>query len=98
VQGALPAPVLPGITRQAVIELAQQRDLPVERRMLSVEDLLDADEVFLTNSGWQLLPVSSVERKTIGEGKAGPISRQLRHDLLELIERECGPNDEHDEE
>lgn len=90
VQGALPAPVLPGITRQAVIELAQERDIEVKRQMLSVEDMLEADEVFLTNSSWQLLPVSSVERKTIGQGGAGEMSLQLREALLELIEQECG--------
>ena len=60
---ALPAPVLPGITRAAVIELAHTLDLPVQRRMLSVNDLLEADEVFLTNSSWLVLPVSRVEKK-----------------------------------
>ncbi|MEM9294450.1 MAG: aminotransferase class IV, partial [Planctomycetota bacterium] len=49
--GALPAPVLPGVTRGAVIELAEAAGLKVVRKMLTVEDLLDADEVFLTNSG-----------------------------------------------
>jgi len=92
VQGALPAPVLPGITRQAIIELAQERDLTVHRRMLSVEDLLDADEVFLTNSSWLVLPVSSVERKTIGEGKAGPITKELKQALLERVQTETAPD------
>jgi len=89
-QGALPAPVLPGITRAAIIELAAQHGLEVERRMLSVEDLLDADEVFLTNSGWGVLPVSKVEKKQIGGGAAGEITTKLRAGLLELIDRETG--------
>jgi len=66
VKGALPAPVLPGVTRQAVIELAESESIEVQRRMLSVDDLLGADEVFLTNSGWQLLPVTRIEKKVIG--------------------------------
>lgn len=88
VEGALPAPVLPGVTRAAVIELAQQRGLTLHRRMLSVSDLLDADEAFLTNSGWGVLPVTKVEQKPIGAGKVGPITADLRKDLLTLIDQE----------
>lgn len=85
---ALPAPVLPGITRAAVIELAEQAGIEVERRMLSVEDLLGADEAFLTNSNWKVLPVVAVEQKDIGEGKPGAITKQLREQLLAEIEAE----------
>jgi len=88
VQGSLPAPVLPGITRQVVIELAQSQGVTVEQRMLSVDDLLNADEVFLTNSGWQLLPVTRVEKKKVGDQKVGPVSMKLRQALLEKIESE----------
>lgn len=85
---ALPAPVLPGITRAAVIEVAHALDLPVQRKMLSVNDLLEADEVFLTNSSWLVLPVSHVEKKQIGEGGTGPVTRRLRQAVLELIVKE----------
>lgn len=100
-QGALPAPVLPGITRQAVLEIAQgeHRDtlgdaasalpsLTIERRMLDINDLLDADEVFLTNSGWHLLPVTTIEKHTVGEGNVGPVATAMRAGLLRLIEVE----------
>ena len=92
-EGALPAPVLPGITRAAVIELAQRRSIDVERRMLSIHDLLDADEIFLTNSSWQVLPVSAVEKKSIGEGAAGEMTRDLRQALLEMIQDETTRDD-----
>ena len=85
---AMPAPVLPGITRAAVIELAQAAGITVEKRMLAITDLLDADEIFLTNSGWQLLPVTSVEKKVIAGGKVGPVTRTLREKLLAMIESE----------
>jgi len=88
VDGALPAPVLPGITRAAIMELAAEADIPVYKRMLTVEDLLEADEVLLTNSGWHVLPVSKVEKKAIGPGEVGPITRKLRNDLLDRIEKE----------
>ncbi len=87
-QGALPAPVLPGVTRAAVIEQAHNEGIEVERRMLSVDDLLGADEAFLTNSGWQVLPVTSVEKANIGDGSVGELTRRLREGVLKLIEDE----------
>ncbi len=90
---ALPAPVLPGITRQAVIELAQDRGLTIEKRMLTVTDLLDADEVLLTNSSWGVLPVTSVERKVIGDGQVGPVTNDLRSVWLEMVQRETADAD-----
>ena len=71
-----------------VIELAEVLDIPVHRRMLGIDDLLGADEVFLTNSSWQVLPVSRVEKSQIADGRAGEVTTRLRGALLELIERE----------
>ena len=88
VKGALAAPVLPGITRAAVLECAQTLGVEVVRRMLTVEDLLEADEVMLTNSGWGVLPVTKIEKHTVGAGVAGKLTTQLRADYLALVERE----------
>ena len=88
VERALPAPVLPGITRQAIIELAETENIPVRRRMLSIHDLLQAEEVFLTNSSWQVLPVGRVEKEPVGTGKVGSITNRLRTALLDLVEHE----------
>jgi branched-subunit amino acid aminotransferase/4-amino-4-deoxychorismate lyase len=88
VTGALPAPVLPGITRAAVLEIAGRMDIPIHKRMLDVNDLLEADEVFLTNSSWHVLPVTSVEKKSVSNGKVGQVTEQLRQSLLEMIDRE----------
>ncbi|MEO0474649.1 MAG: aminotransferase class IV [Planctomycetota bacterium] len=85
---ALPAPVLPGITREAVVELAESQGITVHKQMLSVEDLLEADEVFLTNSNWKVLPVVAVEQKTIADGKVGSITQSLREAVLALVESE----------
>ncbi len=91
---ALPAPVLPGITRAAVLELAQQRALTIDKRMLSVSDLLDADEVFLTNASWGVLPVTSVEKKTIGDGQVGAVTSALRAGWEKLVADETAAGDE----
>ncbi|MCG8512001.1 MAG: aminotransferase class IV, partial [Rhodospirillales bacterium] len=87
-EGGLPAPVLPGITRAAVIELAERERIAVKKQMLSIEDLLEADEVFLTNSSWLMLPVTKVEQKVIGDGKVGPMTHMLREALLMTVQSE----------
>ena len=88
IENAIPAPVLPGITRAAIIEIAQQQGIEVIKQMLSIEDLLGADEVFLTNSSWLVLPVNNIEKNQIADGKAGQLTTKLRGLLLELIETE----------
>lgn len=82
-EGAIPSPVLPGITRSVVLEAAQEQGIEHESRMLDIEDLLGADEVLLTNSSWGVLPIVGVERETIGGGDVGPITHRLREAWLQ---------------
>ena len=70
-------PVLPGIARKTVLELADKLKIKTEERDLSIHDLLAAEEVFLTNVIMTVLPVTAVESHTVAEGKVGPITRQL---------------------
>lgn len=77
-RGAVPSPVLPGVTRKFVIEQAAERGLKLTRRMVSIEDVLKADEVFLTNSSFGVLPVVKVERETIAAGEPGGLTAALR--------------------
>lgn len=81
VEGALPSPVLPGVTRRAVLESAHEMGLLADTRMLSAEDIMTADEVFLTNSSWGVLPVVGVEGHPIGPGTPGELTRRLRETL-----------------
>ena len=85
---ASPSPVLPGITRALVVEWAESLGIPVQRRLCAVGDLLDADEVFLTNSSWGVLPVVRVEAERVGEGKPGPMTRKARGHWIEATARE----------
>lgn len=77
-EGGLPSPVLPGIVREEVLGWAAGEGRLVRREMLSIEDLLSADEVVLTNSSWGVLPVISLEREGIGSGTPGPVATELR--------------------
>lgn len=82
------SPVLPGITRKAIIEFAAARGIGCDTRMLTVADVLDADEVFLTNSSWGVLPVRAIESKTIGAGMPGEVTMGLREAWLGALRNE----------
>jgi branched-subunit amino acid aminotransferase/4-amino-4-deoxychorismate lyase len=85
----LPSPVLPGITRSVVLGWAGARGIPVYRRMIAIGELLDADEVFLTNSSWGVLPVVRIEAEPIGGGEPGPMASAVRAHWLEATAREA---------
>ncbi|POB09294.1 aminotransferase class IV [Sulfobacillus sp. hq2] len=69
--------ILPGITREVLLEEAQRLQLPVVQQPFSVEALKAADEVFLTGTTTEVLPVTKVDGHLIGTGQAGPIARML---------------------
>jgi len=81
-------PVLPGVTRSALLDLAQRDGIAHERRNLTIDDLLGAEECFLTNSSWGVLPVRQVEAHIVGTGRPGPITRALRSAWLALVDEE----------
>ncbi|HEV8378459.1 MAG TPA: aminotransferase class IV, partial [Tepidisphaeraceae bacterium] len=75
---------LPGITRQVIFELAATKRIPVQRAAITINQLLETDEAFLTNSIMGIMPVARIERKAIGADKPGPLTRRL----TELYERQ----------
>jgi len=85
----LDTPVLPGIARGVIVEIARRDGLEVQECSLTIDDLLDADEVFLTNTIMQVMPVVRVEKHTIGDGHVGPVSRRLRKEYQKLVREEC---------
>jgi len=74
---SLELPILPGITRKVVLQIAADEGLEVEQGRFTVSDLLAADEVFLTNSVMEVMPVSHVERHAVGSAEAGPVTRRI---------------------
>lgn len=69
--------VLPGITRGAVLELARAAGINVQLRSIDVNELLEADELFLTNSIMGIMPICRIERHPIGQDKPGGTTLQL---------------------
>jgi branched-chain amino acid aminotransferase len=70
--------ILPGITRDAIIEIARDLGYPVETRALTIEDLLVADEAFFTGTAAEVTPVAEVDGVKIGKGRPGEITRDIQ--------------------
>lgn len=84
----LNTPVLPGITRAAVLEAAARVRVPASEEPLVPEDLRQCDEAFITNSMIEILPVVRVGREPIGNEKPGEITIRLYEALSSLIREE----------
>jgi len=85
-------PVLPGIVREAVLELCEELGIArQEATPLTVRQMLSAEEMFLTSSVSGIRPVARVERHLVGQGKPGEITRRLMAAYKELLETECPP-------
>ena len=70
--------ILPGVTRHVLTTLARRAGVPLVERRLTRRQLLDADEVLLTASTIEVLPVVRVEHTRIGDGTPGPVTRTLQ--------------------
>jgi D-alanine transaminase len=70
--------ILPGCTRKAVVALAEERQLRVEERAFSIEEALAAKEAFITSATLFVQAVVSIDGKTVGGGKPGPMTNRLR--------------------
>ena len=74
---AIECGILDGITRNIVLRLASESGIPTDETRLTVDDLLRAEECFLTNTTQEVLPVTRVDSKMIGDGRPGEITRRL---------------------
>jgi branched-chain amino acid aminotransferase len=81
---------LPGITRAAVIELAEGLGLAVDDRPIDLAKLKFATEAFLTSSLRGIAPLVRLDGRDIGAGKPGPATRRVMTAYAELVNRECG--------
>jgi branched-chain amino acid aminotransferase len=68
---------LEGITRNTVIELSKKIGLKTGEKMLKLDDLYSSEEVFLTGTAAEIIPVTVIDNKKIGSGKPGAVTAQL---------------------
>ncbi len=80
--------LLPGLTREAVMELCEEQGLACESAFLVLDDLLGADEAFFTVSTGEIVPIAEVEGKGIGFRCPGPITQRLSAAYRDLVRKE----------
>ncbi len=82
-------PVLAGVARKAVCHIAMDESIKLTEKKLTIEDLLGAEEVFLTNVVMQILPVIAVEKHTVSDGNVGPVSKKLIESFQNYVRKCC---------
>ncbi|MCP4609962.1 MAG: hypothetical protein GY845_14735 [Planctomycetes bacterium] len=83
-------PVLSGVARKTVCEIASTNSIKLVEKDLYIDDVLGADEIFLTNVIMQIMPVSKVEKHIVGDGKVGVMTQRLQISFDELVKSQCG--------
>jgi branched-chain amino acid aminotransferase len=85
--------ILEGITREAIMELAQKEGIPLKETPFTRHDLYVSDECFLTGTAAEVIPVIEVDQRLIGDGKPGPVTRRLIDLFRNLTQTEGTPLD-----
>lgn len=81
----LHAGMLEGVTMNAVLELAGQLGLAAQRTDMTKYDLYVADEIFLTGTAAEVVPVTTIDNRTIGDGQPGPVTRRLMDAFRKMV-------------
>lgn len=81
--------VLPGITKMKVLQLCQQLEIPYREEPVPVEALNNAQECFLTNSVWEIVPIVKVDGKSVGNGTLGSITKRLQAAYIAATKSMC---------
>ncbi len=80
------AGILLGITRGLLLDMAREQDLPVYEEQISREDLLAADEIFLTSTLKDILAITTLNGNPVGDGKPGPVTKDLAKKFKKFLE------------
>jgi D-alanine transaminase len=78
--------ILPGVTRTVVLELCARLGLKVQETGVREDELALMDEIFVTSTTWEVVPVVTVNNKPVGDGRPGPITRQLQQAFRDYVE------------
>ena len=86
----LQAGILAGITREVVLELCPELGQPVSVEPLRVQDLLRADEIFVTSTLKEVVGAATLDGRPIGRGRPGPVTLRLLQAYRDFARRACG--------
>ncbi|MBO0992432.1 D-amino-acid transaminase [Bacillus sp. SD088] len=77
--------ILNGITRQVILKLCQSHQIPITEETFRLEDLKTADEIFISSTTSEVMPIVQLDGQSIGDGKPGPLTKKLQSLFLEEI-------------
>lgn len=80
-----PASALDGVTRRSIIELAREEGIAVESRRVTQDEVYIADEAFFTGTAAEVTPIIEVDRRRIGDGRPGPVTRRLQQRFFACV-------------
>lgn len=83
--------ILLGITRKAVMEIARGMNKEVQETFMNRFDLYTADEIFVTGTAAEVVPVSRIDGREVGDGKIGPITEEIRKRYMQMVQAEGYP-------
>jgi len=82
-------PVLAGVARKTVCQIALKNSIGLVEKDLYISDVLEADEIFLTNVIMQIMPITRVEKHMVSDGRVGAMTKKLMKYFDECINSEC---------
>lgn len=81
--------ILVGITRNTVLSIAKELNIPIEERYFKPEEIFNADEAFFTGTAVEVTAIRSLEDQLINEGKLGPITQKIQQRYQQIIQGQC---------
>ncbi len=77
--------ILPGITRNSVVQIARDHGYTVEEKLIPREALYLADEAFFTGTAAEITPIRSIDKHTVGKGRRGPVTEELQNAFFRIL-------------
>jgi branched-chain amino acid aminotransferase len=77
--------ILPGITRDSVLNIARTLDIPVKEARFTRDEMYIADEMFFTGTAAEITPVREVDDRRVGTGKPGPVTQQIQEAFFDIV-------------
>ncbi|HEX2056342.1 MAG TPA: branched-chain amino acid transaminase [Nitrospiraceae bacterium] len=77
--------ILEGITRNSILELARERNIPVVEERFTRDEMYIAEEVFMTGTAAELTPITEIDRRRIGSGKPGPMTVAFQKSFFDIV-------------
>ena len=82
--------ILNGITRMKLLELMKENGIEVREKALTEDELRDADEIFISSTTSELIPIVTLDGKPVGSGSPGPVAKTIQEAFQSHIQQEVG--------